>query len=195
MLHVPYKKCATAQLQCAIVCHLIKFWQGQMYVAQFLTATWNLDKMPTQDILKFWQVTWEPPGRVSGKTEFLISGHQNLNFGHIGGQWVTISSPGFLTTTGTLPFPARRVCGLHWRDQHCERSENFSWPGSLCPGKWRCQFALVQNHISKPVQTATRWTAVVQEHPQLDPSPSKPSKIARGLISFRCLEGVFTKPL
>ena len=33
-----------------------------MYVAQFLTATWTLDKMPTQDILKFRQVTWEPPG-------------------------------------------------------------------------------------------------------------------------------------
>ena len=32
-----------------------------MYVVQFLTATWTLDKMQTQDILKFRQATWDPP--------------------------------------------------------------------------------------------------------------------------------------
>ena len=37
-----------------------------MYVAQFPTATWTLDKTLTRDILKFQQETWDPPpGRAS----------------------------------------------------------------------------------------------------------------------------------
>ena len=32
-----------------------------MYVAQFPTATWTLEKTPTRDILKLRQATWEPP--------------------------------------------------------------------------------------------------------------------------------------
>ena len=38
----------------------------EMYVAQFPTATWTLDKTPRRDILKFPQATWDPtPGRAS----------------------------------------------------------------------------------------------------------------------------------
>ena len=32
-----------------------------MYIAQFPTVTWTLDKTPTRDILKFRQAAWDPP--------------------------------------------------------------------------------------------------------------------------------------
>ena len=53
----------------------LKFRQGQMYVAQFPTATWTVDKTPTRDILKFRQATWVPP--LAGPLLRLFCSHWN----------------------------------------------------------------------------------------------------------------------
>ena len=189
MLHVPYKKCATAQLQCAIVCHLIKIptrtnvcrsisdsdmnpWQDADR-RHFKILTSDLGT-PRQGLRKNWVLNiW------ASKFEFWshwwpVSNNFKSWFPH--NHW----NPAISSQKSLWPALKRSALWKMWKLFLARFIVSRKMEMSVCSG-------------TKPYQqTCTNCNLMDSYGARLSAaqvqSQSKPPKIAWGLISFRSLE-------